>query len=162
MAFKRSVIFPNYYFEGQMTIPDGMGEKIRDSIQKSKNSGITTETVYGWFTNKQFPLEGVLPQIANLLGTYFVDNVLKTMELKSRDINKMIKSLEAKGSRISSKDKEKLSNLKFLRDYHMGRGKARKLGKGLAAVGVTALGLGAEIAGKRYLSRSLRRRGSLR
>ena len=87
MAFKRSVIFPNYYFEGQMTIPDGMGEKIRDSIQKSKNSGITTETVYGWFTNKQFPLEGVLPQIANLLGTYFVDNVLKTMELKSRDIN---------------------------------------------------------------------------
>ena len=82
--------------------------------------------------------------------------------LKSRDINKMIKSLEAKGSRISSKDKEKLSNLKFLRDYHMGRGKARKLGKGLAAVGVTALGLGAEIAGKRYLSRSLRRRGSLR
>ena len=87
MPFKRSVLFPNYYFEGQMEIPEDIGHQIRDSIQKSKDSGITTETVYGWFTNKQFPLEGVLPQIANLLGTYFVDNVLSTLDLKSRDIN---------------------------------------------------------------------------
>ena len=83
MPFKRSVLFPNYYFEGQMEIPEDIGHQIRDSIQKSKDSGITTETVYGWFTNKQFPLEGVLPQIANLLGTYFVDNVLSTLDLKS-------------------------------------------------------------------------------
>lgn len=87
MAFKRSILFPNYYFEGQMEIPGGMGEQIRDSIQKSKDSGITTDTVYGWYTNKEFPLEGVLPQVANLLGTYFVDNMLKVLDLKSRNIN---------------------------------------------------------------------------
>ena len=87
MAFKKSILFPNYYFEGQMEIPAGMGDKIRDGIQKTKESGITTEMVYGWHTNKEYPLEGVLPQVANLMGTYFVDTISKTLDISNRKID---------------------------------------------------------------------------
>jgi len=88
MAFKKSVIFPDYVFEGQLEVPTELNKEIQDSLKLNKDSGITTETVYGWFTNKQFPCEGVIPQIANLVATNFVTNVVQNFNLQvEREIN---------------------------------------------------------------------------
>lgn len=88
MAFKKTLIFPDYLFEGQLEIPSDLNKEIQSSLEKNKESGITTETVYGWFTNKQFPLEGVLPTIANLVASNFVSNVVQHFNLQvARDIN---------------------------------------------------------------------------
>ena len=88
MAFKKTILFPDLMFESQLEIPSDLNKDIQESIAKNRDSGITTETVYGWFTNKQFPCEGVMPQIANLMATNFVSNVLQNFDLKvERDIN---------------------------------------------------------------------------
>ena len=72
MAFKKSILFPDLLFEGQLEVPQELNNDIQQSLIKNKQSGITTETVYGWFTNKQFPCEGVVPQIANLMASNFL------------------------------------------------------------------------------------------
>lgn len=88
MALKKSIAFPDYIFEGQLEIPQGLNKEIQNSLKANKESGITTETVYGWFTNKQFPCEGIIPQIANLVATNFVTHVVSNFNLKvHRDIN---------------------------------------------------------------------------
>tara|TARA_R110002153_G_scaffold274126_1_gene447242 strand:+ start:1474 stop:2046 length:573 start_codon:yes stop_codon:yes gene_type:complete len=87
MAFKRTTLFPDYIYEGQIEIPDTLKGGIKESIDLNKQSGITTELVYGWNTNKQFPMEGVMPNLVNLMATYFVDSVLGSNDLKNRDIN---------------------------------------------------------------------------
>ena len=76
MAFKKSILFPDFLFEGSLEVPSELNKEIQDSLKLNKESGITTETVYGWFTNKQFPCEGVIPQIANLLAQNFVTKVV--------------------------------------------------------------------------------------
>ena len=88
MAFKKSILFPDLLFEGQLEVPQELNNDIQQSLIKNKQSGITTETVYGWFTNKQFPCEGVVPQIANLMASNFVTNIVQNFDLKvERDIN---------------------------------------------------------------------------
>ena len=88
MAFKKTILFPDLLFEGQLEVPKELNNDIQQSLIKNKESGITTETVYGWFTNKQFPCEGVIPQIANLMATNFVSHVVQNFDLKvERDIN---------------------------------------------------------------------------
>ena len=88
MAFKKSILFPDLLFEGQLEVPQELNNDIQQSLIKNKQSGITTETVYGWFTNKQFPCEGVVPQIANLMASNFVSNIVQNFDLKvERDIN---------------------------------------------------------------------------
>ena len=68
MAVKKTTVFPDYVFETQIEVPKELNRQIQDSLKLNKESGITTETVYGWFTNKQFPCEGVIGNIANLLA----------------------------------------------------------------------------------------------
>tara|TARA_B100000073_G_C23640507_1_gene536433 strand:+ start:402 stop:974 length:573 start_codon:yes stop_codon:yes gene_type:complete len=87
MAFKRSTIFPNYLYEGQITIPEELNVDISESITSTKDSGITIDMTYGWYTNKQFPLEGVLPKLSGMMAQVFVEHVVKDFNLKiARDI----------------------------------------------------------------------------
>jgi len=88
MAYKKKILFPDYLFDGQLEVPSDLNKNIQESLKKNKESGITTETVYGWFTNKQFPCEGIIPQLANLLAKNFVGNVVNNFDLGvARDIN---------------------------------------------------------------------------
>lgn len=82
MAFKRSTIFPDYLYETDLEIPSELNQNIQQGITASKDSGITIDMNYGWHTNKQFPLEGVLPQVSNLIAEVFVKNVVKDFKLK--------------------------------------------------------------------------------
>lgn len=88
MAVKKTILFPDYVFETQIEVPQELNRQIQHSLKLNKESGITTETVYGWFTNKQFPCEGVIGNIANLLATNFVSSVVQNFDLQvARDIN---------------------------------------------------------------------------
>ena len=56
MRIRTHTVFPNYLFEQNISIPDTMIETLKLERDEMYDSGITSDTNFGWRTNKEYPI----------------------------------------------------------------------------------------------------------
>jgi len=86
MAIKTYSVFTNYVFEKTLSLPEENIEALDFERQDIFDSGITTETNYGWITNKEYPLGKHHSALCKIISHHFIQDCDKTLPTKSNEV----------------------------------------------------------------------------
>ena len=86
MAIKTYSVFANYVFEKTLSLPEENAESLEFERQDIYESGITTETNYGWITNKEYPLGKHHSALCKIVSHHFIQDCEKTLPTKSNEV----------------------------------------------------------------------------
>jgi len=86
MRIRTHTVFPNYLFEQNISIPDTMIETLKIERDEMYDSGITTDTNFGWRTNKEYPLAQGHAKLCKLISHHFINDCQKVLPTQTNEI----------------------------------------------------------------------------